>query len=78
MIKIDNLKLNKNNKDILEKYQIYLLTVKQKEEKTTVSSYIEDIYKYLEYMENNKIKTAVCTLVLGSCHTEEDPQHPCP
>ena len=49
----------KNNKDILEKYQIYLLTVKQKEEKTTVSSYIEDIYKYLEYMENNKIKTAL-------------------
>lgn len=59
MIKINNLKLNKNNKDILEKYQIYLLTVKQKEEKTTVSSYIEDIYKYLEYMENNKIKTAL-------------------
>ena len=59
MIKIDNLKLNKNNKDILEKYQIYILTVKQKEEKTTVSSYIEDIYKYLEYMENNKIKTAL-------------------
>lgn len=59
MIKIDNLKLNKNNKDILEKYQIYLLTVKQKEEKTTVSSYIEDIYKYLEYMKNNKIKTAL-------------------
>lgn len=59
MIKIDNLKLNKNNKDILEKYQIYLLTVKQKEEKTTVSSYIEDIYKYLEYMENNKIKTVL-------------------
>lgn len=59
MIKIDNLKLNKNNKDILEKYQIYLLTVKQKEEKTTVSSYIEDIYKYLEYIENNKIKTAL-------------------
>lgn len=59
MIKIDNLKLNKNNKDILEKYQIYLLTVKQKEEETTVSSYIEDIYKYLEYMENNKIKTAL-------------------
>ena len=59
MIKIDNLKLNKNNKDILEKYQIYLLTVKQKEEKTTVSSYIEDIYKYLEYMENNKINTAL-------------------
>ena len=59
MLKIDNLKLNKNNKDILEKYQIYLLTIKQKEEKTTVSSYIEDIYKYLEYMENNKIKTAL-------------------
>lgn len=59
MIKIDNLKLNKENKNILNNYQIYLLTVKQKEEKTTVSSYIEDIYKYLEYMENNKIKTAL-------------------
>ncbi len=33
MIKIDNLKLNKNNKDILEKYQIYLLTVKTKRRK---------------------------------------------
>ena len=59
MIKIDNLKLNNNNKHILNKYQIYLLTVKQKEEKTTIASYIEDIYKYLEYMENNKINTAL-------------------
>lgn len=59
MIKIDNLKLNKENKNILNNYQIYLLTVKQKEEKTTISSYIEDIYKYLEYMENNKINTAL-------------------
>lgn len=59
MIKIDNLKLNNNNKNILNKYQIYLLTVKQKEEKTTIPSYIEDIYKYLEYMENNKINTAL-------------------
>ena len=39
MIKIDNLKLNKNNKDILEKYQIYLLTVKQKEKNNSVIIY---------------------------------------
>ncbi len=57
MIKIDRLNLNNDNKNIIEKYQIYLLTVKHKEEDTTVSSYIEDVYKYLEYMEDKKVKT---------------------
>ena len=32
-----------------------LITVKYKEKDTTVSSYIEDLYKYLEYMESKNI-----------------------
>jgi len=57
MIKIDNLNLSNDNKHILDKYQLDLITTKYKEEKTTVHSYIEDLYKYLEYMEKNNIKT---------------------
>ncbi|MGM9882021.1 MAG: site-specific tyrosine recombinase/integron integrase [Bacilli bacterium] len=57
MIKIDNLNLNNDNKKILEEYQIYLLTVRHREEKTTVESYIEDIYKYLEFMEGMHINS---------------------
>ncbi|MBQ8193077.1 MAG: tyrosine recombinase XerD [Bacilli bacterium] len=59
MIKIDRLNLSNNNKKILEEYQIYLLTVKHREEETTVHSYIEDIYKYLEYMENKNINNCL-------------------
>ena len=59
MIKIDNTNLNKENKKILDDYQIYLITVKYMNEKTSVSSYIEDLYKYLEYMENKHIKSAL-------------------
>ena len=55
MIKIENLNLNKKNKHILEEYQINLITIKFKEKDTTVSSYIEDLYKYLEYMEQKEI-----------------------
>lgn len=57
MIKIDNLNLNNDNKKILEEYQMYLLTVRHREEKTTVESYIEDIYKYLEFMEGMHINS---------------------
>ena len=59
MIKIDNLNLNKQNKKLLEDYQIYLVTVRLKEEETTTVSYIEDIYKYLEYMEKKHINDAL-------------------
>lgn len=59
MLKVDSLNLDKENKKILEDYQIYLITVRLKEENTTVNSYIEDIYKYLEYEENNGIKSAL-------------------
>ena len=47
MIKIDNLKLSKENKDILSEYKIELTAIKLKKIDTTVESYIEDIYKYL-------------------------------
>lgn len=59
MIKIDNINLNKENKQILDEYQMYLITVKYMNEDTSVSSYIEDLYKYLEYMENKNIKSAL-------------------
>ena len=59
MIKINNLNLNKNNKQILDDYQLYLITVKYINEDTSVNSYIEDLYKYLEYMEENNINTAL-------------------
>ena len=54
MIKIDNLKLSKKNKDILSEYKIELTAIKLKKIDTTVESYIEDIYKYLEYIEEKK------------------------
>ena len=59
MIKINNLNLNKNNKQILDDYQLYLITVKYINEDTSVNSYIEDLYKYLEYMEENNINDAL-------------------
>ena len=54
MIKIENLKLSDKNKKILKDYKIELTAIKLKKEDTTVESYIEDIYKYLEYIEKNK------------------------
>ncbi|MGN1312523.1 MAG: site-specific tyrosine recombinase/integron integrase, partial [Bacilli bacterium] len=54
MIKIENLKLSEKNKEILKDYKIELTAIKLKKEDTTVESYIEDIYKYLEYIEKNK------------------------
>lgn len=59
MIKIENIKLNNANKQILDEYQMYLITVKYMNEETSVSSYIEDLYKYLEYMENKHIDSAL-------------------
>ena len=48
MIKIDNLKLSKENKDILSEYKIELTAIKLKKIDTTVESYIEDIYRRKE------------------------------
>ena len=48
MTDISKLNISKKNKDILESYRVYLLTVKFLQVETTVDSYILDIYKYLE------------------------------
>ena len=57
MINID--KLNIKNKRLLSDYIIELKTIKQRDKDTTVNSYSEDIYKYLEYMESKNISSAL-------------------
>ena len=57
MIDISKLNLSKRNKDILDKYQTYLLTVKFLKVETTINSYILDIYKYLEYLNKDYNQT---------------------
>ena len=57
MINID--KLNIKNKKLLSAYIIKLKTIKQRDKDTTVNSYSEDIYKYLEYMESKNISSAL-------------------
>ena len=57
MIVIDNLEINKDDKDILTNYQTYLLTKKYLSD-NSVHSYVEDIYKYMFFLEgkNRNIK----------------------
>ena len=57
MIDINNLNLSDKNKDILSKYQTYLITVKFLNVETTIASYILDIYKFLEYTDKEYYKT---------------------
>jgi len=57
MIEIDKIKLSSNNKEILNKYQNYLITVKFLNIETTINSYILDIYKFLEYIKKDYFKT---------------------
>ena len=57
MINID--KLNTKNKKLLSDYIIELKTIQQRDKDTTVNSYSEDIYKYLEYMESKNISSAL-------------------
>lgn len=57
MINID--KLNTKNKKLLSDYIIELKTIKQRDKNTTINSYSEDIYKYLEYMESKNISSAL-------------------
>ena len=57
MVDIDNLNLSDNNKEILNKYQTYLITVKFLNVETTINSYILDIYKFLEYINKDYYKT---------------------
>lgn len=54
MLNIDNFNINKDSIDILKKYRSYLLTEKHLSD-NSISSYILDIYKYLNYLEQLKI-----------------------
>ena len=54
MINIDNFNLNNDTIDILKKYRAYLLTEKHLLD-NSISSYISDIYMYLQYLETKKI-----------------------
>lgn len=56
MIDIKKLNLTKENKEVLEKLKIYLLTERHLLE-NSISSYIEDLSKYLEFMEKHNIKS---------------------
>ncbi len=51
-------KLSNKNKQILDNYQMHLITVKHINEDSSSYSYTDDIYKYLEYIENIGIKDA--------------------
>ena len=57
MTNIDTLNLSTTNKDILEKYKTYLITVKFLKVESTIDSYILDIYKYLEFINKEYNKT---------------------
>ncbi len=57
MVIIESLNLSEKNKDILNKYYTYLITVKFLNVETTINSYILDVYKYLEYANLDYDKT---------------------
>lgn len=55
MIDIDNLEINDSYKEVLTDYKFHLIHEEHLEEKTTCNSYLYDIYKYLLFLEDNKI-----------------------
>ena len=57
MIKIEDLEISNKNKEILNQYQKYLITIKFLNVDSTINSYILDIYKYLEYVDKDYDKT---------------------
>ncbi len=57
MLDIKTFKLSDKNKEILEKYNTYLITVKFLNIESTINSYILDAYKYLEYLGKDYDKT---------------------
>lgn len=57
MVDINGLKLSKKNKDILNSYYTYLITIKFLNIESTINSYILDVYKYLEYINKDYDKT---------------------
>ncbi len=58
MVNIDKMKLNNDTKDLLKKYKIYLLTEKHLSD-NSISSYLDDIYKYLYFLEKKHINDPI-------------------
>ena len=54
MLNIENFDINKDSLDIIKQYRSYLLTEKHLSD-NSITSYILDIYKYLNYLEQTKI-----------------------
>ncbi len=60
MIDINKISLSSANKEIIDKYQIYLMAEKHKEE-NTINSYLYDIINYLKFIElSNKDYRNIC------------------
>ena len=57
MLDIDTFNLSDKNKEILKKYNTYLVTVKFLKVETTINAYILDIYKYFESINKDYDKT---------------------
>lgn len=57
MIQTSKLTLSDNNQKILSNYQNYLITVKFLNKETTINSYILDVYKFLDYIKKDYLKT---------------------
>lgn len=58
MVDIDKLDISNKNKDILSRYQLYLITIKFLNVDTTINSYLLDIFKYLEYIKKDYNRTS--------------------
>ena len=58
MTKLNIINLNNLNQDIINEYQVYLLT-EQHLLDNSIASYASDIYKYLEYMQDKGIKSCL-------------------
>lgn len=55
---VNIIKLNAKNREILDDFQMHLITIKHMNEESSSYSYTDDVYKYLEYMEKNNINDA--------------------
>lgn len=58
MLNINKLNISSKNKQLLDNYQIYLITLKHMNEISSTYSYTEDINKYLEFMQEKKVLDA--------------------
>ena len=58
MIEIEKLDLNQNNKQMIGKYQMYLLTKKYLSD-NSLNSYVLDIYKYLSFQEEKGVERCI-------------------